>query len=385
MLQNPAIPVYIHGIISSGNSTRTPLAGGGTFTGITELVHHPDTLVTIASDADGTLYLDFSIDGGSNFDSTLTFNVSAGVGEFHSAVKGTRMVRVRYVNGSAAQSYFRLQTEYGSFRQGTFPLNRPIQQDSDATTVRAITEELSMAAGLVTGFSIINKVGANLDIDTGTVPEDVWGGSGLYTGFPDSTLELVEVVSSSANDASAGTGARTLRITGLDTNYNDLSETITLNGTTPVDSVGQYRRVHSAQVMSAGSGGVNAGTLTVRHTTTTANVFLSITVGTNQSSCSAYTVPAGYTAYMRRVHCGILGTSQGQSPGVIDGNITTRHFGEPFRVVLPFSATTYSRLSYDIYGGFVFTEKSDIVVRVTGVGGNDTSVNAGYDLVLVRN
>lgn len=33
----------------------------------------------------------------------------------------------------------------------------------------------------------------------------------------------------------------------------------------------------------------------------------------------------------------------------------------------------------------VFTEKSDLVLRVTSVSANNTSVNGGYDLLLVKN
>lgn len=38
-----------------------------------------------------------------------------------------------------------------------------------------------------------------------------------------------------------------------------------------------------------------------------------------------------------------------------------------------------------IYGGLVFTEKSDIVIRCDLVSGNNVVMNAGYDLILVEN
>lgn len=375
------------GTFNPANSSSATLAGGATFTGVDELNGEPDVMVTCKSDVDGTLYVEFSVDGGLNYDTSVPYAVTGGTGEFHILVKGYRTCRVRYVNGSVAQSYFRLHTEFGTFRQPNSGLSTPIQQDADAATVRAITEEVAIAGGLFTGYSIVNKFGTNADIDTGTVPEDVWEGGGAYTGFPDSTLEAVEVVSSSVNDASAGTGARTIRITGLDANYAVQSEVITLNGTTPVDSVNTYRRVHTATVLTAGSGGVNAGVITVRHTTTTANTFLSMVAGRNQTNCSGYTVPAGHTGYMRHLTCAIRGVSGTPLTDTVavEGQIWTRTFGGVFRSRRPFVSTTNFPLADEIYGGLVFTEKSDIILRISATSADNTSVAAGYDLILVKN
>jgi len=369
------------GAKSEANSSLTPLAGGATFTGVGELNHASDVLLSCKTDADGTLYAEFSVDGGSNYDTSIPYAVTASVGEFHIIIKGRRTFRVRYVNGSAAQSYFRLHAEYDAFRQPNSGLSTPIQQDADAATVRSISDEIAIASGLFTGYSVVNKFGTNSDIDTASVPEDIWEGGGVYTGFPDSTLEAVEVVSDSANDASAGTGARTIRITGLDANYVAQSETITLNGVTPVDSIGTYRRVNTATIVTAGSGGVNAGVITIRHTTTTSNVFLAMVAGRNQTNSAGYTVPAGHTAHMRKIH----GAIRGGTSATLDGNIWTRPFGGVFRSRRPFTIGVNSPLKDDIFGGLTFTEKSDIVLRITASSANNVAITGGYDLLLVKN
>ena len=46
--------------------------------------------------------------------------------------------------------------------------------------------------------------------------------------------------------------------------------------------------------------------------------------------------------------------------------------------------TSY-RMIDEIYGGLVFTEKSDIVIRITAASTTNLSVSAGYDLILVKN
>lgn len=74
------------------------------------------------------------------------------------------------------------------------------------------------------------------------------------------------MLSDSVNDTAAGTGARTVFISGLDSNYDVISETVTLNGTSAVQTVRSYLRVNSFLIMSAGSGKTNAGSITLRVT-----------------------------------------------------------------------------------------------------------------------
>jgi len=74
----------------------------------------------------------------------------------------------------------------------------------------------------------------------------------------------LEILSSSANDTAAGTGARTVKITGIATNGTIGSKTVTLNGTTAVAVGGSYCFITRIEVMTVGSGLKNAGTLTLR-------------------------------------------------------------------------------------------------------------------------
>lgn len=367
------------------NSTIVPLSSNETFTGEGEINGHTDVLVTCKTDADGILYVEFSIDDGNHYDVSIPYIVTADIGEFHTLIKGPRTCRIRYVNGSTPQTYLRLQTVYSTFRLPNSGLSTPIQQDTDALTVRAITEESAIVSGLFTGYSITNKFGTNEDIDTGTLPKDIWENGGVYTGFPDTTLETVEILSDSASDTAAGTGARTIRITGLDSGYNIQQETITLNGTTPVASVNQYRRIHTGMIVTAGIGGVNVGNITVRHSATEANIFLFMLPGRNQTNYSAFTVPSGHTAYMRYLHGSIRGTTQAVTPAVVEGNIWTRPFEGVFRSRRPFVISSSCRLFDVIYGGLQFTEKTDIILRITTASGNNISVSGGYDLIITKN
>jgi hypothetical protein len=236
-----------------------------------------------------------------------------------------------------------------------------------------------ISAGLVEGYSTVNKFGRNPDVDTTSAPEDIWGGAGLYTGFPVNTLEPVEALSSSASDAAAGTGLRTVVIQGLNGDWAETSETITLNGTTPVQSVNSYRRVHTMRGETAGSGGFNVGEITIRHATTEANVFLVMQIGTNQSGSSAYTIPAGYTGYLMASS----GAIRGGATASADCVFAVRSFGGIFRYRRPFAISSGYSLNETLVVPIGFAEKTDIVIRCTDTSANNIEVTAGYDLILV--
>ena len=106
---------------------------------------------------------------------------------------------------------------------------------------------------------IIHKFGSNSDVDGA---EDIWEGGGDYTGFPTAAAENFEILSSSADDTSAGTGARTVRIWYYNDDYENvlmrqeiiLMVDVTLNGTAGVDSGVSGMRIWRAKVLTSGSG-----------------------------------------------------------------------------------------------------------------------------------
>ena len=133
-------------ITSVNNTTTTPLGGSATFTGTADTNDLPDVMVSCITDVAGTLFFDFSVDGTNwNVFPTVGFALSAGVHEFHVALKGSRRFRVRLVNGVSAQSYLRLYTYYGVFRQVNAPLSQPVSNDADAVTTHTVL------AGVYTG------------------------------------------------------------------------------------------------------------------------------------------------------------------------------------------------------------------------------------------
>lgn len=160
---------------------------------------------------------------------------------------------------------------------------------------------LQVAKGLVSGVTGFSKFGRNGAVGTTTVPV---AAGGIYK--TPTTATALEIVSSSANDTAAGSGAQSVTVVGLDTNWAELSQTIATNGTTPVAVPTNLLRVYRMFVASSGtyatqSAGSHAGTITVRESgagATWATLDLVNSFPQGQSLIGAYTVPAGHTLYV---------------------------------------------------------------------------------------
>jgi hypothetical protein len=129
----------------------------------------------------------------------------------------------------------------------------------------------------------------------------------------------IGVASSSADDAEAGTGARTIRVYGLDWDWNPVSEDVILNGTTEVAGTLQYRAINYAEVLTAGSGAVNAGDVYVYNVADTVssgvpqtpNTYLAkkIPTGLGVSSHFNYTQRDGKDLYVTGLSGGFYHTA----------------------------------------------------------------------------
>lgn len=235
---------------------------------------------------------------------------------------------------------------------------------------------LSIAKGDVVGHTHTNKFGRNADVDAGA-SETVWRQGGTYV-FP-TAAQTLSVSSSSANDTSAGTGMRTVTIEGLNGSYAEVSETITLSGTTPVTTSNSYLRVNRAYGATAGTGQVNAGTITANQSTSGITVF-TIAASDGQTQQAIYTVPAAKTAYMTRFQGSV---DQAGAAASVDLDLRTRvsgvlriqdHFG------LRTDGTSSVNIVYQPYK--VFDAQTDIFVRATS-SANNVDVHAKFDIILV--
>lgn len=158
------------------------------------------------------------------------------------------------------------------------------------------------ALAYLPGITRVHLYGVNGSITT--TDETLWDESNLYA-FRTAGASMT-VSSASANDTSAGTGARTVSITGVNASYVVVTETATLNGTTGVALTNTYLTVTNIEVLTAGSGGSNAGILYVGTGTVTAGkpatVDGLVAAGYNKSSSLIYCVPVGYSLLIYGAH-----------------------------------------------------------------------------------
>lgn len=133
-----------------------------------------------------------------------------------------------------------------------------------------------------------------------------------FTAYTEPTTNsAMTIVSSSANDTSAGTGARTITVTFLDqTGAGPFTTIFTMNGVTPVTAgVSNICFVEKIAVTTVGSTLSNVGTITLK-TGGGTTVGTIVAIG-NQTFWAHHYVPTGKTCYISGFSFGNNGTANG--------------------------------------------------------------------------
>jgi len=163
--------------------------------------------------------------------------------------------------------------------------------------IRSITQvgtyepfELQVARGQITGHSTVNIYGFQVSVTTANIP--IWEVAGAYT-YPVTAQTMKLASSVNTGQDLSGT---TILIQGLDADYNPISETLALTGTTDATTVKSYLRISGMSV----SAGIPTGTITLKNAAGSAT-YAQINPSIGRSQMSIYTVPAGYTLYLSRI------------------------------------------------------------------------------------
>jgi hypothetical protein len=238
-------------------------------------------------------------------------------------------------------------------------------------------EGIHIANEQMLGASHINKFGYTGTAVNGSAT--IWDGSGTSATYTYLTAPVtLRVESDEENDDGA-----TYLIEGLDGDYNPVSEEITTSptgGATGGVGTGTqlFLRVFRARMIS--NGGVNEGNVSINANETAPNntLLAYIKEDNGQTLMSIYTVPAGKTAYLFKLH------------GSVDkANVDVKFmfFETPFggsKNIKHMSGTQGGNpIDYDYPVPLRFEEKSDLEMRIT----TSASCGAGgiFDLILVDN
>jgi len=240
--------------------------------------------------------------------------------------------------------------------------------------------ELQVSRGQISWHQSITVFGFNSDVDTAV--ETVWPQGGILT-FPATALQL-SVSSSNAADTSAGTGARTVYLEGLDANHNVISETVTLNGQTAVTTTRSYLHINNCYVQTAGSGNAAAGTIYFGTGTVTAGVpatiYDVIAFDYNARVTGSYTVPAGYTAYVSQ---GLFSSGQVSGSNAVTGRLMTRGTNG-IRLTAAVVTVNNGIADYAFEYPLVVPEKTTIEAQAVGDAANN-ACSSMFIILLVKN
>lgn len=219
-------------------------------------------------------------------------------------------------------------------------------------------------------WAIEYKFGEN--VETGITFED----TAPFEWTQLTSASTLNISSDNANDTNGGTGARTIKIIGLDGNYNEIEETVTMNGTATVTTSKSFIIVHRAFPVLSGSNETNIGTITM--TATTGGSTQAVISAINHTTIQAFSIiPAGYHAVLVNweVNAGKADDFQVQ--------ILVKNINESWRE-LKALAIFESNIMYQFGGAVVLQEKTAIKVRGKTLAGNRPLLT-GYSYLLIEN
>jgi hypothetical protein len=220
-----------------------------------------------------------------------------------------------------------------------------------------------IAQGKMYDSEAINIFGFNRVV--GTSFETLWNDGGDYV-FPTSAVTM-DLVSTSTSDT------MDILVKGLDANYNEISETVTLTGTVAVTTSASFLRINSAIILS----GSNVGGITISNGGTTYG-FIEAELGTTQSCI--YTVPADRSLYLFRIDFNSATVNPNKYLTV--RNKLRSDTGRILHVAEATFAT--SQVSYDRQVPFKITEKTDFQFQAKSSSGTN-EVAVFVEAVQVKN
>ncbi len=240
-----------------------------------------------------------------------------------------------------------------------------------------------VAAGGLPDWEAIHVLGQNDDV-AATALDDLQQVGSVVLPVPASAIAM-EVVSTSANDAAAGSGARTVEFVTLGAGFVEQSQTVTLNGTTAVSLTGTHLRLNGMHVLTNGAaGGTAAGDL-ILQAAGGGTEYARVAAGGNMLLQAHYTVPAGKVGLIVSWSAGMT-TRTGRiilratvnrwtkavTPGVFHFHdiMTEKNTSMPraFRLPLVMPAQTDIKVSAQSTGakGGVATTSVELLLRKTG-------------------
>lgn len=231
---------------------------------------------------------------------------------------------------------------------------------------------LDIAKGKIPGATVVFLSGRNTSVNTAILPSTIWN-AGQTLNYPwtvwNTGANNMVISSNSVLDIG------TVTLVGLDSNYVEQTETITINDGTPVTSTKKFLRLNSA-VYQNNTG--NAGQINIRYANSAGTIVGRIDPGQGITSMSIYTVPAGHTAFS--VY-GDFSVNKNESAQLIS---RWRFYGGSFLTVYSIEVYQQAYSALPPIPGAI-PEKTDIENACDSVGTNGSRVYSNQQLLLIQN
>lgn len=246
---------------------------------------------------------------------------------------------------------------------------------------------LAISRGIVSGMSYIHKFGQAPDFDPGDGYVSAWDGAndgGIdQMVYQFSTTDDIDSLSSSNNS-----DTQDIEVHGLDVNFDEVIQTITITGQTrkalDTDLIRVHQMINRSSTDNAGdvycflNGSTTGGV-----PDTPADVRAVMQAGNNQTLMAIYTIPDSKTGYLRSWYAA-GSNAVFFTAGVSNNKLLLRPPGEVFQLKHISSITsTGTSLNQHWYNEpEQILERTDIMIVVdTNVAAS--AVSAGFDLVLI--
>lgn len=220
---------------------------------------------------------------------------------------------------------------------------------------------IAVVRGNVSKMSAINKFGYNASVGSSAF-ETVWDGNNVYT-----YITSASVASATSDAAASADDGATVTVYGLDANYNEVQETLTVGG--GAGSVLFYR-IFRAILISHPTGDTNIGDITITCDSKNAAI---IQANRGQTLMAVYTVPANKRAYVMQVDAGSAKDLEHEIQVVV------KHNGGVWNTKTYFTQRGgFNGLKFEI--PIIIDAESDIEVRAKSSA--TSAVSAGFELLL---
>ena len=127
--------------------------------------------------------------------------------------------------------------------------------------------------------------------------ELVWPAGGTYTWL--TAVDTLQVRSNEAQDTILGTGARTIRVHGLDADWAEITEDFEMAGAAWAVGTTEFLRIQNVEVLTYGTQQYNTGNISV-YNSTLASLLGYIPSFHSISLSARWAVPAGKDLYITR-------------------------------------------------------------------------------------